>query len=597
MSNDSLELISEFQDVAQKVGISLEPKENEFEQKYLKAFAQKIYDNMDVKFDLEDLGTVYVFPEEYFEYLELIKESPSCKIASNFLGQAGVVWSQEKNDTEMKKLGELLNIQEDDLGTRESIEKINELKKIYRKFMGRILVSKFGENNVPFNLKPEDLTREHIKKLLENEDTKEDASKLFAYKAEKTSEKVLAKFGETEIYFEQGLPRGSPGFVEFDHYGLKEDIVLRKIKEFFVGQLGGYAEILASELKKSLNFREFRPSNIRSQVISENEIPDFLVPFDIKNKKLSLEESVIKKIIRRSIVDIATIKELFDAVEKELSTAKFDIFIMLSLLRRVFPEKKKKFLDNQVVSGFKVENDVVTFRKEALLKTLLHEIHHNLGHEDVVKTGWSKNLYAFDHSMKRDNPLGLQEDVVDPPANLANIIMTAYESGARDEEFWEDIAQMWEVEKLFAIYQTAKMLYLHGFENFEQFLSPKEGGPVILQELDMADYPIVKAAIINNMNDYLEVFMKPENEGEVSEKLEGCIKKSLNDQEFKDKVNKLIKAFGQGDIINEKQWTVPQSFYDEGEVPEVIPEDLIFGGETPAFLFDTGRMDVIEPEI
>ena len=417
----------------------------------------------------------------------------------------------------------------------------------------------------------------------------------------------------------------------------------------------GYQDELIEKFGKNF-YKGYRPLDIEPKIVKDNEVPDFFVP-------INMESLLVKKIIKRSIVNIGTIKELFSAVRSELNFEKSKIYCLLYPARRVFPRKGGVYLGRHIESGEELYVWVLSYRKEAFLKSLLHEINHKLAYQNVLDNEWSKNLYAYKGTYptvhagkvkeeseeeeeedeleleaatfedssdeegelevekvafedssdeeeeevktqeeKKETRLLLQEDVVDPPANLANVIMTAYEISKSKNSFDKNLAQMWEVEKLFAIYQTAKILYLSGFENFDQFLFPKEGGPLVNQKIHVVEYHIIKAAIINNINGFLEVFINHANKGraedgsnrfKVSDKFADFVKNSLNDPEFKEKVNKLLKAFRKGKINNKKRWNVPQSFYNEGKVPEVMPKDLIFGSPTKASLFDTGRMDVI----
>jgi len=136
------------------------------------------------------------------------------------------------------------------------------------------------------------------------------------------------------------------------------------------------------------------------------------------------------------------------------------------------------------------------------------------------------------------------------------------------------------MEKFFGIYQTAKILYISGFDNFNQFIDPKKDGPRVKQDVNVLDYHIIKGAVIQDINGFLAIFMNKENKGKVAAKYRAFIERKLRDGSYQKKVDVLIKAFKEDLINNQKRW--------KKDKDRVVAS---------ASLYDTGRTNIIESKI
>jgi len=328
-------------------------------------------------------------------------------------------------------------------------------------------------------------------------------------------------------------------------------------------------------------------------------------------KRIGTELFVCKKLFSALCVDIdynprirVSMRDLYKYAGPEKKNKKIivnlwergylDIHLLPTACKKIFPERNKIFraVHANSATNFSMSNLLIVFRKEEIAKTSLHEMNHQIGVGSDNFTRWLGQNFAIEKVGGSDsfgNSFFMDEIVAESVACITNAIMTAYDIDP--DNFFEIAFQMLEREKLFSIYQAAKILYLSGFDNFEQFYNSKKNGPRVKQVAAVAEYHILKAAAINNSNGFLGIFMNPENKdmytGDQKRKLEeergeiivdtGKVRRNnrlkyhvLRNMRvcmsFKNKVNTLLQAF------------------NEGIIPCTHDDDL----------FATGRMTVIE---
>jgi hypothetical protein len=85
-------------------------------------------------------------------------------------------------------------------------------------------------------------------------------------------------------------------------------------------------------------------------------------------------------------------------------------------------------------------------------------------------------------------------------ACLMNSIIIASELS---DKFESEIVEMWSIEKLFGLYQVAKLLYLAGFNSFRQFCSPSTETLRLLDGGTSIEYFIFKSLVIYNLEQFM----------------------------------------------------------------------------------------------
>lgn len=231
----------------------------------------------------------------------------------------------------------------------------------------------------------------------------------------------------------------------------------------------------------------------------------------------------------------------------------------------------KKFIpkeneDNQLVFTIKETNSaeqggmgISIYRQEESLKTLTHEIYHTINaekpfdHSDLAK-------FALDHFaiQRKDNngsPL-LAETLTEALALISNVTMTAMEVSSREKttrveretRAKEIVNELWKKEKDFALFQTAKLLFISGFDNLEEFLSPQLHQKRFQETTSTAEYNILKTILIYDVDAFLKSVMvgsdgrKKEN-NQIGEELKKLLIDNSRNPKLKEQINSLIGHF------------------------------------------------------
>jgi len=390
-----------------------------------------------------------------------------------------------------------------------------------------------------------------------------------------------------------------------DVWVLKSDV----IKEVVLGEYFPQCisrqqleEFAAQQVEYLVGYELMLKDTIDDQIISGLRLwttPDFDVTLRDKiARRMAVELFVSKKLFAALGVNIdynpkirVSMRDFWKKEDKEMNvhlwgTGNLDVHLLPGRLKKKFPERNEIFRAVHANSAvcYSMQDLLIMFRKEEILKTVLHEMNHQIGVGSDNFSRWLGENFAIEKTGQRGfgDTFLMNEVVAESMACITNVIMTAYETDPNN--FLQTVIQMFEREKLFSIYQAAKILYLSGFDSFEQFYYPKKGGPRIKQAAAVAEYHILKAACIHDINGLLEIFMDPENKdvgkrgwrsigrARRNTKLKRYLLRNIRDWGcvfFKNKVNTLLQAFNNG---------VLSCTHDDD-------------------LFATGRMTIIEPMI
>jgi len=341
------------------------------------------------------------------------------------------------------------------------------------------------------------------------------------------------------------------------YYVLRDEIFDASVKAF-----GAYMPkpVLYDTIKGFSSLQGYKVSHFRG--IRFNTFPTLFVPYRPKKVRMySLDDKARKKVVERLITQMAVFKKYFAALSHNLKIKPFDVYIVPFVLAKIFPGFRKSFDATHIISS-EVGDVICVFKKEELLKNVLDELNFLMGVEQNLQSKWAKGRFAVVPSH-----LDMQDALVESLACITNVVMSAYETSARS--FWPVVSQMWERERFFGMYQAAKVLYMSGFTNFEHFVKPRYF-PKVKQSAPAVENFIFKAALMQDPSAFLNLFMNKRyrNKKEFNNAFKFFLLANINSSAFIERMNALLKVF-------RKKGVSKQNF----------------------FLFKTGRLSIIEPQI
>lgn len=143
----------------------------------------------------------------------------------------------------------------------------------------------------------------------------------------------------------------------------------------------------------------------------------------------------------------------------------------------------------------KKKQTVVIIRLEEMAKVLVHEFLHLIyfDHGTTVSNDQLEKFCAFHGDFL------LSEAVVEAMTCILNTIFIAADYWqARQRNEVKILNQMWNLERMFGIFQAAKILVACGFNNLNEFFEPAKTTKRIFQETHTAEYHILKAILLQN---------------------------------------------------------------------------------------------------
>ncbi len=306
------------------------------------------------------------------------------------------------------------------------------------------------------------------------------------------------------------------------------------------------------------------------------------MPYDIALKKLLFPQQATKELFKRAALTIFSMPLFKTTYGRENLVTPFDIIFFGSSLPKIFPSRDNGLFSIEHVNSAESDRNhdaLHLYRAEEALKTIMHEMYHRLDLEKVLEIDsinaciqrWADKNLAFDTDVL------LTESLVEAVAALINVCATAAEiSHTTKEDFMAILGQMWALEKIFYLYQSAKILYISHFDSIEEFLHPAETKKRVYQTTAAVEYHILKAAFLHNVEKFLTTLLVPSSDEKTQLPYE------LHDIYFSERLQELIlEAFKDTrftNIIN----AFLASFEEQSQM-------------TP--LFKTGRMTLIEKDI
>ena len=334
---------------------------------------------------------------------------------------------------------------------------------------------------------------------------------------------------------------------------------INKIKKFI--KLVKYNDTINYKKISMINYygenkcfnKKFSPNEIEKKTLNSYFMPNELYCELGKNiKKLQgyryKNIDVYVPITKNELYKINNLSEIFkrilivDNLRKKHNIAqykKYMIFLLPSLKLKSFKDIKV-FTPKNVNSGDTSpysNGRVFIYRREELLKVLIHEMIHYMNIDKRFKNNFNYDLSKiFSYQKKTD-----VEIFVESLACIINVILAG-----------GNIVENWRIELLFSLYQTGKILFISGFKSFEKF---KERENIVKQTTNACEYHILKSLVIFNLDKFInEIYFN---------------------QDYDKMVNIIIESSRDIEYIN-------------------IVNTFINNMDTSSLLYETGRMTIIE---
>lgn len=256
--------------------------------------------------------------------------------------------------------------------------------------------------------------------------------------------------------------------------------------------------------------------------------PGFLVQI-LKRSKIAIKCSGLFKTLEKVSFEPENVKTKLMILISDISKKTFPL---ISDENKIFQQKFVASADSIPAIGSMfcdytgASSSICIYNKEEMPKAIIHETNHCVYLDSLIfpltfpiSYNLAKEFAIKDPNSKEElkDPF-FSESFVEGVATILNIIITAQELSSDQETFNETFQEMWQREKIWGIFQSAKMLYLSGFKSFKEFLEPEKTEKRILETTAAVEYHILKAVLIYNPAKFLKIILKSREEPETGQK-------------------------------------------------------------------------------
>jgi len=154
-------------------------------------------------------------------------------------------------------------------------------------------------------------------------------------------------------------------------------------------------------------------------------------------------------------------------------------------------------------SSDKIVNETIVFREDEVLKTIIHEMIHNVGMDFNVDIPYRDILHYF--NINPNTELVLNEAYTEVLANIINSMVCSFES--KNKANFPLFKQNLNNEINFSLFQVAKILLHYKFESVSDFTRPYDSLDRFKQETHVFSYFFVKAALLFNISNVTQFLM------------------------------------------------------------------------------------------
>ena len=275
--------------------------------------------------------------------------------------------------------------------------------------------------------------------------------------------------------------------------------LINKLKKYKIHKIEDIKIIKKKVKNKLLIDTDFIDIKIRLY-IKDNIKYCYLVKYKYKNIIINLEyyscdlinNKILEKILKR-IIFIMDITKIYKNVNIEIYDTPF---------KKKLPciDCSKKLSSININSGLSYENNIIIYRKEELLKVLIHEMIHILDID--IKYENNNNKKRILNKLCINNLL-INESYVESWANIINIYLTLKENNeiVKNEEYIKKFIE----EKKFNIKQCCKIMIYFNLD-----ISKNKCEKIIYDKTNILSYVILKTYNLIYINRFLRKF-KGEN--------------------------------------------------------------------------------------
>lgn len=290
-------------------------------------------------------------------------------------------------------------------------------------------------------------------------------------------------------------------------------------------------------------------------------IPDNMYdnPFmSIENYKW-IEDNVVeyKKVLYDNIsLDIYSGKKIQDNEIKEIIRI-IKVFKTLTntetveIRCNIFLTDMEKYVDindiiltnNQVNTGSTIRKEIINiWRIEELQKVLFHELIHYIGYDIVDNNDTINDQLLKKIKMCKWCFIRANESYVDCIAIIMNSVYNSYKHVGKNYSTVSWIFNIFfKIDIYYTLYQTSNILYLNGYNKIDEIYEKE-----FTQYSNAMSYYIIKSALLFNINDTLDFFMKQSNTFRFNDTIGNVNKyykliiRSLDNISYKKTINDMI---------------------------------------------------------
>ena len=365
------------------------------------------------------------------------------------------------------------------------------------------------------------------------------------------------------IYYIQNIDNNNYKNEQFfnwmNDYGLDIQIQINKLIEF------GYFD--NTNIKKNIKdiYGKFTPTDIQYDI--ENfmdhfyryigKYDNYVSTVDFNTENMSLKKKYTHLFISRSIFMML--------ISNSCNTS--HVTCWMSNIKKKIPKYKlkKKY---GISIGIKEVNTGATFlgncktiilwRKEELLKVLIHEMLHCLDLDfHNFPFSLKKKLKKY-MNIDKNTDIKIFEAYVETWATILNIIISSIDINKENyKKIINDIYLFTNYEICFSCFQTAKILLFYGFDKFQDFFNSNSNfmkkDAKIKQNSSIISYFIIRSALLFSLKDFIIFckknnivnrgkfsFLKFNNSNKCFEIFYDLIIKSLENKEYQNYINKIM---------------------------------------------------------
>ena len=271
--------------------------------------------------------------------------------------------------------------------------------------------------------------------------------------------------------------------------------LINRLKKYNIHKIKNIKIIKKEVLNTVLIDTDFVDTKIRLY-IKNNIKTCFLIKYKYKNININLEyycckeiDNILLKNIIKRIIFLMDITNIYKNVNIQLYDTPF---------KKKLPclDCQKKLSSININSGLSYDNNIIIYRKEELLKVLIHEMIHILDID--VK-------YENNHNKKKIlnklciNTLLINESYVETWANILNIYLTLKENNkiVNNETYIKNFIN----EKKFNIKQCCKIIIYFNLD-----LSKEKCSKIIYDTTNILSYILLKTYNLIYINRFLRKF-------------------------------------------------------------------------------------------